>query len=165
MVWCVLVMDRSGWFLFFFFQAEDGIRDVAVTGVQTCALPISPPSASSSMTQDECRRRRAAGLAGCGANALAGVRQSARQHHRSLTASGPAPRWTPVLPQVDADNLRLGGPHPTRNAGIRRGGCVVTPTHRDYRRLLNAVFSVSGDCIAPISLRQSSNGNSDVAGV
>src|SRR2546429_7326498 len=28
--------------LFFFFQAEDGIRDVAVTGVQTCALPIFP---------------------------------------------------------------------------------------------------------------------------
>src|SRR2546429_3099956 len=28
-------------FFFFFFQAEDGIRDVAVTGVQKCALPIS----------------------------------------------------------------------------------------------------------------------------
>src|SRR2546429_5949059 len=28
--------------IFFFFQAEDGIRDVAVTGVQTCALPICP---------------------------------------------------------------------------------------------------------------------------
>src|SRR5437588_12761186 len=28
-------------FLFFFFQAEDGIRDHCVTGVQTCALPIS----------------------------------------------------------------------------------------------------------------------------
>src|SRR5258708_25813005 len=27
--------------LFFFFQAEDGIRDDLVTGVQTCALPIS----------------------------------------------------------------------------------------------------------------------------
>src|SRR2546427_8615711 len=27
---------------FFFFQAEDGIRDSTVTGVQTCALPISP---------------------------------------------------------------------------------------------------------------------------
>src|SRR5260370_31808928 len=26
----------------FFFQAEDGIRDSSVTGVQTCALPISP---------------------------------------------------------------------------------------------------------------------------
>src|SRR5258708_17128198 len=28
-------------FCFFFFQAEDGIRDDLVTGVQTCALPIS----------------------------------------------------------------------------------------------------------------------------
>ena len=27
--------------LLFFFQAEDGIRDIGVTGVQTCALPIS----------------------------------------------------------------------------------------------------------------------------
>src|SRR3712207_1880136 len=27
---------------FFFFQAEDGIRDIGVTGVQTCALPILP---------------------------------------------------------------------------------------------------------------------------
>src|SRR5437763_12125867 len=27
----------------FFFQAEDGIRDTSVTGVQTCALPISTP--------------------------------------------------------------------------------------------------------------------------
>src|SRR3712207_7096125 len=26
----------------FFFQAEDGIRDIGVTGVQTCALPILP---------------------------------------------------------------------------------------------------------------------------
>src|SRR2546430_14808832 len=29
--------------LVFFFQAEDGIRDLTVTGVQTCALPISAP--------------------------------------------------------------------------------------------------------------------------
>src|SRR5256885_10884070 len=29
--------------LLFFFQAEDGIRDYKVTGVQTCALPISLP--------------------------------------------------------------------------------------------------------------------------
>src|SRR5256885_8735541 len=29
--------------MFFFFQAEDGIRDYKVTGVQTCALPISYP--------------------------------------------------------------------------------------------------------------------------
>src|SRR2546422_3050932 len=34
--------SNYGMIFFFFFQAEDGIRDVAVTGVQTCALPISP---------------------------------------------------------------------------------------------------------------------------
>src|SRR2546421_9527007 len=34
-------MRVSSWALvFFFFQAEDGIRDLIVTGVQTCALPI-----------------------------------------------------------------------------------------------------------------------------
>src|SRR3712207_8761133 len=35
---CVYYQLRTG---FFFFQAEDGIRDIGVTGVQTCALPIS----------------------------------------------------------------------------------------------------------------------------
>src|SRR2546430_8093830 len=34
----VVLKDRC---MFFFFQAEDGIRDLTVTGVQTCALPIS----------------------------------------------------------------------------------------------------------------------------
>src|SRR2546430_3037885 len=29
--------------VFFFFQAEDGMRYLTVTGVQTCALPFSPP--------------------------------------------------------------------------------------------------------------------------
>src|SRR2546430_16773070 len=33
-------MQRSCFCCFFFFQAEDGIRDLTVTGVQTCALPI-----------------------------------------------------------------------------------------------------------------------------
>src|SRR2546430_3255183 len=47
-----LAVEVSGYMiilmLFFFFQAEDGIRDLTVTGVQTCALPIlsrvQPPS-------------------------------------------------------------------------------------------------------------------------
>src|SRR5690606_41037637 len=38
--WCVSL------YFFFFFQAEDGIRDFHVTGVQTCALPILQKSAS-----------------------------------------------------------------------------------------------------------------------
>src|SRR4249920_843919 len=49
--WCLLICifllsffffihSKCTTFLFFFFQAEDGIRDADVTGVQTCALPI-----------------------------------------------------------------------------------------------------------------------------
>src|SRR3712207_7057953 len=34
---CLVIEFRV---FFFFFQAEDGIRDIGVTGVQTCALPI-----------------------------------------------------------------------------------------------------------------------------
>src|SRR3712207_7205405 len=34
----------------FFFQAEDGIRDIGVTGVQTCALPISREMVPGSVT-------------------------------------------------------------------------------------------------------------------
>src|SRR5690349_22769250 len=37
----VLLLFDCVFFFFFFFQAEDGIRDLYVTGVQTCALPIS----------------------------------------------------------------------------------------------------------------------------
>src|SRR5258708_16297192 len=40
-------------FFFFFFQAEDGIRDDLVTGVQTCALPISCLLASSNYVLNE----------------------------------------------------------------------------------------------------------------
>src|SRR2546430_3858269 len=35
--------DVGGRLVVFFFQAEDGIRDLTVTGVQTCALPILSP--------------------------------------------------------------------------------------------------------------------------
>ena len=44
--------------LFFFFQAEDGIRDDLVTGVQTCALPISPADFRISSMQDEMMMRQ-----------------------------------------------------------------------------------------------------------
>src|SRR5688572_33435956 len=54
----------------FFFQAEDGIRDLTVTGVQTCALPISstdcqiptsvlPTTIASMATRNESRPGRA----------------------------------------------------------------------------------------------------------
>src|SRR5689334_19219901 len=52
-VWFVVFV-----FFFFFFQAEDGIRDGTVTGVQTCALPISQALA---LRLDDCGARRGAG--------------------------------------------------------------------------------------------------------
>src|SRR2546430_10901720 len=42
---------------FFFFQAEDGIRDLTVTGVQTCALPILSPAARSAASIGMTQRR------------------------------------------------------------------------------------------------------------
>src|SRR5215207_10199093 len=42
----LLFRAKSGDLFFFFFQAEDGIRDPLVTGVQTCALPISGVAAA-----------------------------------------------------------------------------------------------------------------------
>src|SRR6266566_387968 len=38
-----LTIRMASWAIFFFFQAEDGIRDYKVTGVQTCAPPLSRP--------------------------------------------------------------------------------------------------------------------------
>src|SRR3989449_1909585 len=60
-------------FCFFFFQAEDGIRDVAVTGVQTCALPIS------ALVRRGARRLPAVGSdqAGAGPRALEVLRRRA----------------------------------------------------------------------------------------
>src|SRR5688500_19812508 len=54
-------MSVVAWFLIyaFFFQAEDGIRDYKVTGVQTCALPIFMPvtkSVGSSSMTNVCTR-------------------------------------------------------------------------------------------------------------
>src|SRR2546430_4218722 len=48
---------RLQYFFFFFFQAEDGIRDLTVTGVQTCALPISTHTPSSFPSSCSSKRR------------------------------------------------------------------------------------------------------------
>src|SRR5256886_5767225 len=46
------MLGRVGLLPFFFFQAEDGIRDLTVTGVQTCALPISLTSQELQQSRD-----------------------------------------------------------------------------------------------------------------
>src|SRR5256885_8094264 len=55
-----LVVALCYYFFFFFFQAEDGIRDYKVTGVQTCALPISatPAARITPLLAEACTRSR-----------------------------------------------------------------------------------------------------------
>src|SRR5205807_6884802 len=60
---------------FFFFQAEDGIRDYKVTGVQTCALPISPGRRR--------RARRSAPVRGPAAAPLRAASAAPRRANRS----------------------------------------------------------------------------------
>src|SRR5437773_3725381 len=81
-------------FFFFFFQAEDGIRDRDVTGVQTCALPISPrgtgPGSRSAAARPPRRARTrpaggaAAGRRGPGAGPGRGPSASARSEERRV---------------------------------------------------------------------------------
>src|SRR3989441_10061562 len=61
--------NRVEFSFFFFFQAEDGIRDKLVTGVQTCALPISSP---------DWHRRIGRKAAECGVSWLLAVKGDAR---------------------------------------------------------------------------------------
>src|SRR5437764_9530638 len=63
MLLCLLTIDSykimtrpaNVLYFFFFFQAEDGIRDTSVTGVQTCALPICCEPVA--VMEVECRSR------------------------------------------------------------------------------------------------------------
>src|SRR5258708_28042068 len=50
--------------MFFFFQAEDGIRDDLVTGVQTCALPIWSWEEVNTYLREQCGKRRERRLRG-----------------------------------------------------------------------------------------------------
>src|SRR5207248_7715590 len=72
----------------FFFQAEDGIRDRTVTGVQTCALPISPRDADGAAPYDPHWERR--------------------HPHRAawMALAGPATNYTLMI--IAAILLRLG---------------------------------------------------------
>src|SRR5256885_8161976 len=82
---------------FFFFQAEDGIRDYKVTGVQTCALPIFPlqpshlGSAGRAVERRDPRRRRPCLREECSrirpGEALAEDRKSTRLNSSHLVIS------------------------------------------------------------------------------
>src|SRR5947208_5086693 len=73
--------------LIFFFQAEDGIRDDLVTGVQTCALPISRNSASASSV-----RPSASSVSASRSRTASDRPSSAARRYFSAAAAGSRPR-------------------------------------------------------------------------
>src|SRR5205809_6491606 len=70
---------------YFFFQAEDGIRDVAVTGVQTCALPISFFSMSTASSRP---LRRALGRSICVTSPVITARSEERRVGKECRSRG-----------------------------------------------------------------------------
>src|SRR5260370_28764271 len=87
----VCVVDCGvDWSVFFFFQAEDGIRDSSVTGVQTCALPILGTTCGRCRRSGQPIRRRAVGRrtpagdpgAGAGSGAAAAAARRANGESR-----------------------------------------------------------------------------------
>src|SRR5207245_10210858 len=105
--------DQSKRFvLIFFFQAEDGIRDATVTGVQTCALPISVV-----------RRRRP----GCGA-----VHSTRHRRRRGVGGRAQAARREQAHPDDRGPSRRrvLGPRRPVRARDGRAGGLPAAQSRR-----------------------------------
>src|SRR5256886_6097516 len=106
-------------YVFFFFQAEDGIRDLTVTGVQTCALPIS----SGDRRGPGPGHRGGAGVRGCvavaAADPAAGPRRWQGGHGAAAAHLGGVHR-----PLSAGAAARLGdrGGRAVRHLGLRPGG-------------------------------------------
>src|SRR2546422_8251841 len=109
--------------MFFFFQAEDGIRDVAVTGVQTCALPISRRPAARLEGRARAARRRPRRQGG-----RPTPRDAPRRRERTPRlpprARGAAPRCPPPRPHAI---LHSPPPTPTSSRPPPRAGGPVGP--------------------------------------
>src|SRR6266496_4949741 len=96
---------------FFFFQAEDGIRDLYVTGVQTCALPIS--------------RAFRCGVGGSAAEALR--RGVGRRRQRAALSARTRPARSPLPP---ARALRGPAAALRRRTAGRPEACQGAPPYR-----------------------------------
>src|SRR5215467_9399122 len=109
------------WGGFFFFQAEDGIRDYKVTGVQTCALPISVGGGNVSMRLEIMTESEAAAEE---------IRRDATEKLRSL-------------PGVRAVTIRLDVRPPAAATAPRPGPAAPTTVLKDVRHTV-AVASGKG---------------------
>src|SRR2546425_6814101 len=152
-------------FSFFFFQAEDGIRDKLVTGVQTCALPISPPtsrsgSTSSTSSRDWCAPRpsrsiswwppsRSPSTPGISSGSAEAPARTPRRH-RALHARGrrraPCPRPSVGALSVPLRHdgiapflaLRRHGDHAEEARASRAYRLLLRPAHARYGRPVRA---------------------------
>src|SRR5690606_40194999 len=102
----------------FFFQAEDGIRDFHVTGVQTCALPIcegagpvlpAPPS--------EALPRRTLSARSAGTSPGGEGRVSPRRIVSRATL--PAPRYAPCSALRRSEERRVGKPRRSKQCTVQ----------------------------------------------
>src|SRR3712207_3541059 len=95
---------------FFFFQAEDGIRDIGVTGVQTCALPISAgiarPLVESLRNTVVCREHDIAEYVPDPPEGLLGFDEAVRLAVQRVRDSAVATRWASAsVPGAPSDPL------------------------------------------------------------
>src|SRR5690606_7999965 len=127
---------------FFFFQAEDGIRDFHVTGVQTCALPISAAYRRSRLPP---RSRRSAA---CWARCPCSRRRCRRPRRRS-----PPPSWSP--PARSARSARA-EPFDPKSASSR----AFLAATASGAALEKVVSLVNGADHGPIPLGVLANGSS-----
>src|SRR5438552_4087836 len=98
----------------FFFQAEDGIRDDLVTGVQTCALPISSPDPSGVRPRVGRRGERLAGLPST-PGPTRGLHGGSSPRNRRLPTSSPRDHRSGASPRGSS------GPRGTGIEGCRTG--------------------------------------------
>src|SRR5690606_40749497 len=111
-------------FFVFFFQAEDGIRDFHVTGVQTCALPICPTcphrrarargGRSRRRARRRCRRRRG----------LPGLRRRNRPTGSSGRLRRPRPRQIGRASCRERGESAVGGGGASKIGAMSSGGGV-----------------------------------------
>src|SRR3712207_9349887 len=110
--------------VFFFFQAEDGIRDIGVTGVQTCALPISRPISQSICCTSTCvsASRSAAAVASGGWK----LRASSATRRRPRSVSVQRPERKSV---VEGKSVDLGGGRIIKKK-IKKKICIIVATQQ-----------------------------------
>src|SRR2546430_6394094 len=164
-MWCYIMMQqlehlvRVAVFLrplFFFFQAEDGIRDLTVTGVQTCALPILAAPGSAQCTGQSRCPPPAQTSAGCSpaAPTAAGCRTRWAPSPTAGTAA------TPPAPPESCSTTGATGPPPTGRprqcdsapaAGScpRTPPCTASPSARPPSRGLCLPRGDSTQCTSP----------------